>query len=438
MKVIFIIYRKIIIKLKKVGGCMDKKFFLENRKKLMELISDNSVVVLFSGEAPQRSADQKYKYTPNRNFYYLTGLDRENFILLITKNEGKIEESLFIEKSDSKLEKWIGKRMSKDKAKQKSGIDDIKFIDEFEQHFNLLHLKNSFENLYIDAEKRNWKGSNTLALVFADEVTSKYPFLSVKNIYHLISDLRTLKTNEEIEKIRKAIHITGEGIKSLMKNVKPGMMEYQLEAYYDFTTKRLGAKELAFHTIAASGKNATVLHYEENSCRIEDNTLILFDLGVEYDYYCSDISRTFPANGKFTERQKEIYNIVLKAQLETIKAIKPGIEFKELNNITKKVLTNECKRIGLIKEDSEISRYYYHGVSHFLGLDTHDVGSYDTKLKPGMVLTIEPGLYIEEEGIGVRIEDDILVTEDGYENLSKDIIKTVEEIEEFMSENSED
>jgi Xaa-Pro aminopeptidase len=416
---------------------MDKNFFVNNRKRLLEKIGNNSIIVLFSGEAPQRSADQNYKYTPNKNFYYLTGLDKENFILLITKTNGKVEERLYIEKSNPKLEKWVGKKMTRDEAEEKSGIKNIKLTDEFLQDFNLLHLINNYENLYLDIEKRQWKSFNNPALDFAQEVSKKYPFLNIKNIYHLICDLRTLKSEEEIDKIKEAIHITNEGIKSLMKNAKPGMMEYQLEAHFDFTTKSLGVKQLAFNTIAASGKNATVLHYEENNSRIEDNSLILFDLGIEYDYYCSDISRTFPVNGKFTERQKEIYNIVLKAQIETIKAIKPGIDFKELNNITRKVLAEECKEIGLIKEDSELIKYYYHGVSHYLGLDTHDVGGYNRKLEPGMVLTVEPGLYIEEEGLGIRIEDNILVTENGCENLSKDIIKTVEEIEEFMKKEAE-
>jgi Xaa-Pro aminopeptidase len=175
-----------------------------------------------------------------------------------------------------------------------------------------------------------------------------------------------------------------------------------------------------------------VLHYSRNNSRSGESDLILFDLGAEYGYYAADISRTFPLNGKFTNRQREVYDVVLEALEETTKAIKPGVPFKNLNEITKAILAKGLKKLGLIKEDSEISRYYYHGVSHHLGLDTHDVGSRECDLAPGMVLTVEPGLYIEEEGIGVRIEDDVLVTEKGCEVLSKDIIRTADEIEEYM------
>lgn len=412
---------------------MNKDFFINNRKKVKDTLEDNSILVLFSGEAPQRSADQPYKYTINRHFYYLTGLERQKFILMITKKNGKLDENLFIEKPNPQLEKWIGRRMRKEEAKEISGVEKIQFIENFEAFFNGMLLRTSYDNVYLDLERRGWSVPNTAAIDFANNVTNKYPYLKIINAYNMISNFRMIKSKEEIEKMKEAVAITTKGVESLMENSKPGMMEYQLEAYFDFEIKTLGAKEHAFKTIAAAGKNATVLHYEENNCEMKDGDLILFDLGAEYENYCADISRTFPVNGKFTDKQKQFYNIVLKAMDETIKAIKPGVPFKELNNITKKVLADECKKIGLIKEDSEIAKYYYHGVSHFIGLDTHDVGDYDTELKPGMVLTVEPGLYVEEEEIGIRIEDDILVTEDGYENLSKGMIRTIEEIEEFMS-----
>ncbi|QIB26358.1 aminopeptidase P family protein [Caloranaerobacter azorensis] len=411
---------------------MKQSFFVDNRKKLMDMVENGSIVILFSGNAPYRSADQKYPYTPNRNFYYLTGLERENFILFMFKKNDKVEEMLFIENSNPKLEKWIGKKMTKGEAEEISGVKNIQFKEEFQEFLAMNVVVNNIDTIYLDLERREWNSNINPAIIFANEIRERYPYINIKNIYKDICNLRTIKQEEEIERIKKAINITKEGLENVMKNLKPNMMEYQAEAYFDFTVKSLGIKNLAFKTIAASGVNGTILHYEQNNCKIADNSLILFDLGVEYENYCSDISRTYPVNGKFTERQKQIYNIVLKAQLETIRAIRPGMPIKKLNEITKDVLIRECKKIGLINEDSEITKYYYHGVSHYLGLDTHDVGSYERKLEPGMVLTVEPGLYIEEEGIGIRIEDDVLVTEDGYEVLSKDIIKTVEEIEEFM------
>lgn len=415
---------------------MDKDFFIGRRKKLMDEFYNNSMVVLFSGKSKHRSADQEYPFTVNRNFYYMTGLERQEFILVIQKNgNGEATETIFIEEADPVREKWIGKRMREDEAKNISGIESVKFLNGFKGFFNQQVMKNNIEYIYLDLERRSFNWSDALSHDFAKEIKENYPELDIKNIYNNIVELRMIKAKDEIDNIRKAIQITGEGIKSLMKNSVPGMKEYQLEAHFDFTCKTLGARNLAFPTIAASGANATVLHYEDNNCEIKDGDLVLFDLGAEHENYCADITRTFPVNGKFTQRQKQIYNIVLKAMEETIKGVKPGITFTQLNDITKKVLADECKKIDLIKEDKDLSKYYYHGVSHSLGLDTHDVFISDTVLKAGMVLTIEPGLYIEEEGIGIRIEDDVVVTEDGCENLSADIIKKVEDIEAFMNRN---
>jgi Xaa-Pro aminopeptidase len=411
---------------------MNKEFYMSNRKRLMEEVLDNSVVILFADKAPHMSADADYDFVPNRNFLYMTGIDRENVILMMTKIKGKVEEVLFIEKSDPVLAKWVGERMSKEEAQSVSGIEKTRFVDDFEMGFNYL-INAGYENLYLDLERREWDSPMSRPQLFAENVSKKYPSYQIKNIYNSIRDMRTIKSGEELEELKKAIEITYDGIKNMMRNAKPGMMEYEIEAYFDFVLKSKGIRNTAFHTIAASGVNGTVLHYHDNNSKTGENDLILFDLGAQYNYYCADITRTFPVSGKFTDRQRAVYNVVLKAMNETIKAIKPGIPFARLNDVCKDVLTEGCRELGLIKEDSEISKYYYHGVSHFLGLDTHDVGARDVELKPGMVLTVEPGLYIEEEKIGIRIEDDVVVTVDGCENLAKDIIRTTEEIEEFMN-----
>lgn len=412
---------------------MKNEFFINNRKKLQQSIKDNSILILFAGEAPQRSADQSYIFTPNRNFYYITGIDRDKAIYVLAKSDENIREYLFIEEANPVLEKWIGKRMTKDEAKEASGLDNIKFLTEFE---GLLHQEitgNSLEKVYLDLEKRSYDSIPTRAQLFSQDIIKKYPQASIKNIYNDVAKIRVKKEQVEIDKMRKAIEITGEGIKSLMENCEAGLFEYQVEAYFDFTIKSLGAKNKAFNTIAAAGKNATVLHYEDNDCQLLDGELILFDLGAEFQHYCADISRTIPVNGKFTPRQKDVYNVVLKALDEVTKRVRPGVTFTELNDYTKKILAQGCIELGIIKDEGELSKYYYHGVGHFLGLDTHDVGARNAKLEAGMVITIEPGLYIDEEAIGVRIEDDVLVTENGHENLSKDIIRTVEDIEKFMA-----
>lgn len=411
---------------------MDKKFFTNNRKKLVELIKDDSALILFAGEAPKKSADEAYDFTPNRNFYYMTGIDREKLILLITKKKGKVEETLFIEEADPVLEKWVGKRITADESKAASGIEKISYLKDFESSINNLFQGYNFERLYLDLERDAFESLASNSQVFAKTVIEKYPFIRIENAYNTICDLRVIKAPEEIKVMREAIDITQAGIENMMKNAKPGMMEYEIEAYFNYTLKKAGCTDFAFHTIAAAGQNGTVLHYNANNCKADDNELILCDLGAEYGYYKADITRTFPVNGKFTERQKQIYNIVLKANLETIKAIKAGVPKKSLNEFTKKVLADGLKEIGLIKEDAELFKYYYHGVSHYLGLDTHDVGNNDVELKSGMVLTVEPGLYVEEEKIGIRIEDDVVVTDNGCVNLSENIIKTIDQIEAFM------
>ncbi len=416
---------------------MNKIFYVTNRKKLGDVLSQNSIAIFFAGQAPYKSADETYPFTPNRNFYYLTGIDEEKVIMVIININGKVLEMLFIQENDPVMAKWVGETISEDKAKEVSGIEDIKFLKDFESTIASYFDRFNIDNVYLDLERQEFNIPQTSSQNFAVDIMKRYPYVRVKNIYHDIALLRTIKREEEIELIKKAIDITYDGIKEIWSNAKPGMKEYEIEAYFNYILKKNGVKNFAFPTIAATGKNATILHYVDNNTKTEDGELMLLDLGAQYKYYNGDISRTFPINGKFSERQKEVYNIVLEANETVMKAVKPGITTGELQDITKRVLAQGCKRIGLIKEDSELNKYYYHGVAHPLGLDTHDVGPRNIELKPGMIITDEPGLYIEEEGIGVRIEDDILVTEDGYVNLSAHIIKSIEDIEMFMSKNND-
>lgn len=417
---------------------MKSTFFAQNRERLTKTLPDESITILFAGQAPHMSADGHYKFVPNRNFYYVTGIDEPNVIFMLKKFGNSVEEILFIEKSDPVMEKWVGKTVSSEEAEKISGVKKVVYLDSFEKTMSNILFTENAKHIYLDLERREWNGTETKVLTFAKHIREQYPHVLIGNVYPNICELRVFKTEEEVEIIKEAIAVTKEGIYNVLKHAKADMMEYELEAHFDFTLKSSGIKHHAFHTILASGKNATVLHYENNDAQIQNGDLVLLDLGAQKDYYNADISYTFPASGTFSSRQKQIYNIVLKALKETTELIKPGVKFAALNEHTKKVLAEECKEIGLIQDDEELSKYYYHGVSHFLGLDTHDVGTYkDRVLEAGMVITIEPGLYIEEEAIGIRIEDDILVTKDGYENLSKDIIREVEEIEEFMSENNE-
>lgn len=412
---------------------MEKSFFIKNREKVFNSIEENSAVVLFSGKPQQKCGDEMYRFSPNRNFYYASGIDCENVILFLGKCNGESIEKLYIERDNGVLAKWVGKNLEKSEAENISGIADINFLDEFHSDFSDFLFRNKIEKVYLDLESRSWEYGNSVGVEFAGELKKRYPSVNLYNIYNIFADLRVIKDICEIECIKKAIDITRLGIEEMMRNAKEGMFEYEIEAYFDFILKKHGIKEKAFESIGASGKNGTVLHYVENNSKTCENDLILFDVGAQFEYYNGDLTRTFPVNGKFTEKQKEIYNIVLTGQKKVVEAIKPGVEYKVLNEILVEHYYNELKKIGMIKTKAEVSKYYFHRVSHFLGLETHDIGNYNfAVLKEGMVITVEPGLYIEELGIGIRIEDDVLVTKEGREVLSSDMIKTVEEIENFM------
>ena len=408
---------------------MKKEFYKNNRNKLIDKIEDNSIVILFAGNAPKKTADEKYLFTPNRNFYYLTGIDEEDHILVLSKINGIEKEILFIKEVDEVREKWEGKTIRKEEVYDICEIENVQYLNSFNGFIEKELLNSESLNLYLDLEKGNFSYN------FLSEIKDKYFNINIKNIFSEIAKLRLIKDEEEINRMRKAISITIEGVKELMKNSKEGMREYELEAYFDFVCKKNGVKDFAFKTIAAAGKNATVLHYVTNDSKLKDGDLILFDLGAQYKYYNGDISRTFPINGKFTERQKEVYNSVLYVNKRIIEEMKPGVKFLELNALAKSLIAKECIKLGLIESEKDVDKYYYHSIGHSLGLDTHDVElrNRDVTLQAGMVYTVEPGIYIEEEGIGIRIEDDILITEDGNEVLTKDMIKTVDEIEEFMN-----
>lgn len=414
---------------------MAEEFFVKNRKRLFRKLKENSIAVLFAGQAPYKRGDEQYPFSPDRNFYYVTGLEKEKLIVLFCKIKEKETVTLYIERDNGILAKWVGAVLTPEEAKESSGIEEIKYIDEFEADIASLTFKNNTKTLYLDLENRDWNASLSPAICFAEQFQKKYPSVKIENLYPIFASLRECKKKYELNLIQKAIDITQAGIEEMMKHAKAGMMEYEIEAYFDFVLKKNGVKQKAFQSIAASGKNGTILHYVQNNAKTNDGDLILFDVGAQVDWYNGDLTRTFPVNGKFTERQKQVYNIVLEGQQKVIDAIKPDVPFESLNEILKEHYFEELKKIGLLQTKEEVSNYYYHNVSHYLGAETHDIGRYmEKKLKPNMVLTVEPGLYIEQWEIGIRIEDDVLVTKDGCEVLSKNMIKTIEEIEAFMAE----
>lgn len=413
---------------------MNCRIFEENRKRLASMLEENSVAILFAGCAPYKRGDEKYPFSPDRNFYYVTGIEREDCIFMLSKTQTGLIHRLYIPRDNGYLAKWIGANMSEEEAQETSGIADIAFIDGFESDIAEFMFKNNTEHVYLDLECRDWKAQPSTALEFADKLKRKFPAVGLIDLYPIFGDLRLIKQDWELERLRVAMDITTKGFLAMMRHAKAGMMEYEIEAEFDYVLKQNGIQQKAFETIAAGGKRGTILHYVQNDQQVQDGEMVLVDAGAQYQWYNGDITRTFPVNGKFSQRQKLVYEIVLEGQKRVMESIRPGVPFSRLNQVLKEYYLEELKKLGLAETMDDVAKYYYHGVSHYLGAETHDIGRYtDRMLQPGMVLTVEPGLYIEEWEIGIRIEDDVLVTGDGFEILTKDMIRTVEDIEAFMA-----
>lgn len=403
------------------------------RKQIMEQMEEESLLILYSGAPVHSSADAYYPFEANRHFFYLTGLRRENMVLLMRKSGEKSRVCLYIEKSDPAAERWTGKMVTVEEAKEISQIQDIRFVDRLDTEVNYLLNSANVSCCYFDCFRNQSNDLPDHNLSKAQQFAANYPGVQVRNLWAMVSQLRMQKDEDEAALIQQAVDVTRQALQHVMKNLKPGMKEYQAQADYEYMVHYLGAEGPSFQTIAGSGKNGCMLHYETNRETCQDGSLLLLDLGTRWQGYCSDITRTYPVNGKFTDRQRQVYEIVLRANKEVAAQAKPGMTTRELNDICKKVLSAGCIELGLIEKEEEIGKYYMHGVSHHLGIDVHDVTVDGVKLAPGSVITDEPGLYIDEWEIGIRIEDDLLITEDGCKVLSSGIIKEPEEIEAFMA-----
>ena len=409
--------------------------YSERRRKIWESMEENSIMFLYSGKALHISADSYQHFEANRQFFYLTGIRRENMVLILDKTGEKLEETLLVEPSDPKVERWTGKKLTKEEAKEISGIEKIEVVSGIAGKITYFMNHKAPNKVYFDMYRHNMEDLPDYNVVKAQELLSVYPGTSIGNIFPMVAKLRMVKDVEEVEAVKKAIEVTEKGLNHVLKTLQPNMMEYQVQAEFEYKIKALGADGVAFPTIAGSGINGTMLHYETNHEVCKENTLILLDLGARVNGYNADITRTYPVSGKFTERQKQFYNLVLSANEAVTAMAKPGVTLKELNECCKSVLAKGLIEFGLIEKEEDVSKYYMHGVGHHLGIDVHDVTSPSKeKLEAGMIITNEPGLYIDEEEIGIRIEDDLLITENGCEVLSKDIIRTVEEIEQKMKE----
>ena len=408
------------------------------RKNVFDQMKDNSIAIFFSGVSKIASEDEYMPFVVNNNFFYLTNIKQEHSALLLIKSIGERRTYLFIDPYSELKEKWTGKRLTNDKAQVLSDIKNIYTTDNFETMLSLALAEenNQYGNIdciYIDqgSPEQKLKEDFFMKDLFV-KLKLDYTNKEIVDIYPIMRDIRMVKSSAEIDNLMKAIDKTNKGISNMLNKLAPGMYEYQLADIFEMYGRQLDRSSLAFDTIVAAGKNATCLHYPTQDDVIKENELVLFDLGYNHEGYSADISRTFPVNGKFEGLQRTIYEAVLACNKAVIEMAKPGLTLKDLQDFTVEFLRKECIRLGLMEASDDIRNYYYHNVSHHLGLDTHDISDRSKPLEKGNVITVEPGLYFAKYGIGVRIEDDVLITLDGAVALSKNIAKEVYEIENLM------
>ncbi len=422
---------------------IDKSLFINNRRRLRELMQKDSAAIFFSNDSQPRNGDQYFPYRQQSDFFYLTGIDQEKSILIIAPENkvNRYKEILFIIKTNEKIAIWEGHKYTKDEARKLSGIDNIQWLDDYELILNEIMMVSS--NIYLNRNEYpkffpELPGRNER---MGDDLRNRFPLHNYLRSASLLTSLRLIKSEPEIELIKRACEITKMAFLRTLAKVRPGAYEYEIEAEIDHEFKINKATGHGYQPIIASGSNSCVLHYTENDAICEDGSLILFDFGAEYANYSADMSRTIPISGKFKSRQKDCYNAVYKVLQKAIKLYVPGNTINIVNEHVNKMMQDEMINLGLFtqedvdKQDDDnplYKTYFMHGTAHFLGMDVHDVGDKEESFKPGMVLTCEPGIYIREENIGIRLENDILITEGEPVNLMNDIPIDPVEIEKLM------
>ena len=418
--------------------------FVKNRKHFIENMLDNSVAFFNSNDSYPVSADTTLPFEQHRDLFYLCGVNQEETILLIYKNNNSIyQEILFLTKPNDLLTHWEGEKLNEEKTYTISGIKTVYWLDQLDdvikkimQNVKVLYLnKNEHYRAKVETETREKR--------FNDWIKKEYPSKNVKGSNPILQKLRSVKSSLEIELIQKACDITEKGFRRILNFVKPGVWEYEIEAEFSHEFLRNRSKKFAYSPIIASGKNSTILHYIENNNQCLEGDVLLLDVGAEYANYSSDMTRTIPVSGRFSERQKAIYNSVLHVKNEATKLLKPGVMWKDHYHEVGKIMSSELLKLGLLtksdiqnqtKENPAFKKYFTHGVSHNLGLDTHDYGDLSYPIEKNMVFTVEPGIYLPKENFGIRLEDDVVVQENSEPiNLMTNIPIEVEEIENLMN-----
>lgn len=418
--------------------------FIENRKRFVEKLKPKSLVVIHSNDEFPRSGDQNFTFRQNADLLWLTGIDQEESILLIFPDSPipAYREVLFLKKTNEHIAIWEGHKYTKEEALTTSGIRSIFWLEDFKSIFPM--LMNHTEHVYLNSnENDRYVHINQYRdLRFAKQLMEQYPLHKYERAAPIFRELRAVKSTYEIELLQTACDITEKAFRRLLGFVKPGVMEYEVEAEIIHEFIRNRATGHAYNPIIASGASAIVLHYNDNNKICNDGDVMLLDFGAEYGNYCADLSRSIPISGKFTARQKSVYASVLHVMKEAKKMLVEGTILDEYHKEVGKVMESELIGLGLLDKhdvakqnpDSPLyKKYFMHGTSHFLGLDVHDIGNRYEKMKAGMVFTCEPGIYIAEENLGIRLENDILLTTNGNIDLMKNIPIEIEEIETLMN-----
>lgn len=422
---------------------LNPEIFVQNRQRFVRQMQKNSIAIFVSNDEVPSNGDAIYAFKQNSDLFWLSGVTQEDsMVILFPDNpDPKYREVLVLVRPNELKEKWDGKRLRVKEAQEMSGIKTIVWLDSLDGLLQpWIHLA---DNIYLDSNENDRKASlvRSRDYRFIDEMRSRYPLHNYLRAAKIMKELRAIKTAHEVELLQKAIDITDSTFRRLLKFIKPGVMEYEIEAeiFHSFLSQR--ATGPAYGSIIASGDRARTLHYVSNSEECKDGEMLLMDFGAEYGGYCADLTRTVPVNGKFTRRQKTVYNACLAIHNYCKSILKPGITIVDYTDKVGEEATQQFLKIGLIRksdvknEDPEnraYRKYLYHGISHHLGVDVHDLGTKTDPIKAGMVFTIEPGIYIEEEQMGIRIENNFWITRNGNVDLMKNIPITVEEIEALM------
>jgi len=422
---------------------LNPELFTTNRKRFIERMKPNSIAIFVSNDEIPSNGDALYPFKQNSDLYWLSGIMQEDsMVILFPDNpDPKFREVLVLVRPNELKEKWDGKRLRREEATAISGIKQIVWLDSIDAILQTwIHLA---DTIYLDTNENDRKASllRTRDYRFVDEVKTRYPLHQYERAARLMKDLRAIKTPLEIEVVQKAVDITHKTFLRVMNFVRPGVMEYEVEAeiVHSFLSQRASGE--AYGSIIASGDRARTLHYVSNNQECRDGELLLMDFGALYGGYAADLTRTIPVNGRFTSRQKEVYNACLHLHNYAKTLLKPGISIIDYTEKVGEEATQQFLKIGLLNEsdvkneDPEnraYRKYLYHGISHHLGIDVHDLGTRTEPIQAGMLFTVEPGIYIEEEGMGIRIENNVWITDNGHVDLFKNIPITVEEIEACM------